>query len=55
VNEADRLMDEVYALLDQAIGNAMVAFSIYRKNKSVRADEALKLLNELHNETKDTK
>jgi hypothetical protein len=54
VNEADRLMEEVYDLLDQAIGNAMVAFSIYRKNKSSRADEALKLLNELHNETKDS-
>lgn len=54
VVEADRLMDDVYDLLDQAIGNAMVAFSIYRKNKSIRADEALKLLNELHNETKDS-
>jgi hypothetical protein len=53
VTEADRLMEEVYDLLDQAIGNAMVAFSIYRKNKSTRADEALKLLAELHNETKD--
>ena len=55
VDEADRLMNEVYDLLDQAIGNAMVAFSIYRRNKSTRADEALKLLNELHNETKDSK
>ncbi|MDQ7028193.1 MAG: hypothetical protein Q9P44_21830 [Anaerolineae bacterium] len=54
VVQADRLMSEVYDLLDQAIGNAMVAFSIYRKNKSTRADEALKLLNELHNETKDS-
>lgn len=55
ISEADRLMSEVYELLDQAIGNAMVAFSIYRKNKSTRADEALKLLAELHNETKDAK
>lgn len=51
--EADRLMDEVYDLLDQAIGNAMVAFSIYRKSKSARADEALKILYDLHNELKD--
>jgi len=54
VEEADRLMGEVYNLLDQAIGNAMVAFSIYRKTKSTRADEALTLLTELHNETKKT-
>lgn len=48
-------MEEVYQLLDKALGNAMVAFSIYRKKKSGRADEALKLLTELHNETKEAK
>ena len=54
VEEADRLMSEVYDLLDEAIGNAMVAFDIYRKNKSTRADEALKILTELYNETKES-